>query len=637
MKHKGSNHFVGYEIISHEFKMRFKMLGEIFIIGGVVQLIVASIITKIICSADEWQLAWRYVVAKIATTIYLKPSFHIPGIDGVVSSAVLLNSKHVAGVVGGVYAKLIIAVLASFWVWFLYPLVMRIIKSRADKEMTELHLRGMQLIEEADLASTLKQKSKNGLLPFGPKIKLPREYESEHVFIGGKPRVGKSVILKQQIAAIRNANHRACVADFKGEYTELFYRPEKDHILNPVDKRGSNWQVFSEINNKTDLNGFCDSLIPDSTGDDRFWSSAAKAVFRGILAGLYNLGTTTNRDIWAACTMPIKEIAQLCKSTPSGQAGFAYIQDASSKQAAGVIAVMMSYVSWLEFACDCTGPAISTSDFLESEGTFLFLTGRPEVESTIRPMTGLFIDLMCRRILSLGDAEHDMKRKTYMCLDEFGNLQKLPSIIRFATAAGSKGGVMLLAIQDFAAIQKTYGRESAETLFNTCGNTAILNVADPATAEYFSKRFGKREFEYVRKNYKMSSQDQGDGQTLTRDEKESDLIMPSQFQMLPKLKAYIKIPEHNPALISLDIQPINNQKPQAEAFIMRGGLDLDYIVETQLIITEAADSWKNKKPSAVESDADLLPTATSSEQATATPVPNNSKVDQEIDDSLTTF
>lgn len=44
----------------------------------------------------------------------------------------------------------------------------------------------------------------------------------------------------------------------------------------------------------------------------------------------------------------------MCQSTTSGRAGYSYIQDASSKQADGVIAVLMSFVSWLEFATDGT-------------------------------------------------------------------------------------------------------------------------------------------------------------------------------------------------------------------------------------------------------------------------------------------
>ena len=365
--------------------------------------------------------------------------------------------------------------------------------------MLQLYYSVSCCIPDKKLADGLKKET--GLLPFG-NIVLPRRYESEHIFIGGKPRVGKSVMAKQQINAIRAAGHRAAIGDFKGEYTELFYDPDKDFILNPLDTRGVSWNLFDEVSNKADLTALCDSLIPDSSGDDKFWSAGSKAVFRGILAGCYRDGKRTNKDIWEAATASIEEIAELCRSTPSGAAGYTYIQDASSKQAAGIIASLMCYISWLEFAQESNGQKFNIDTFLDSEGGFVFLTGRPEVESTIRPMTALFVDLLCRRILSLPDAEHDLKRKVYIYLDEFGNLQKLNSIIRFATSAGSKGGVLAIAIQDYAAIKRIYGKESAETLFNACGNAAIFNVADPETAAYFSKRFGRREYEYTRQTTK---------------------------------------------------------------------------------------------------------------------------------------
>lgn len=619
-----SNHYAGWEIIVHEWSMRAKMFMQIGIVLGVLQIAVAGLIARFLCSAEEWALAWRYTVAKLGSYIYINPVFSdIPGISGTIPGKALLASSKVAALAGSVFNRCLLAFFLSFSVLLLWPVFLRFSKKRGDAEMHTKHLRGMQLIDEKELAGGVKKEK--GLIPFGP-IKLPRRYESEHIFIGGKPRVGKSVMAKQQIHSIRQAGHRAAIGDFKGEYTELFYNPETDYILNPLDARGSNWQLFSEINNKADLNGVCDSLIPDSTGDDRFWSAAAKAVFRGILAGLHNRDKKSNSDIWQACTSPIEDIATLCKSTPSGAAGYAYIQDASSKQAAGVIAVMMSYVSWLEFAQNSDGPELSTTKFLESDGAFLFLTGRPEIESTIRPMTGLFIDLLCRRILSLPDAEHDMQRKTYVYLDEFGNLQKLPSIIRFATAAGSKAGVLCIAIQDFAAIQKTYGKEAAETLFNACGSTAIFNVADPATSEYFSKRFGRREYEYARKNYQMSSQESRDSLTLTRDTKIDELVLPSEIQMLPKLQAYLKIPEHNPALITLDIQEINNRKAQHEAFIMRTGFDLDYVVERQDQIDQAASVWKSQKQVEEEVTTGEGEAETQTESTTQTEQPHRNEV-----------
>lgn len=589
-----NNYFAGWEIILHEWKMRGKMAIELLVFFVAIQISLTCILTRTLTSSRDFELAWKFAFAKVAAIFSHNPSFNISEL-GHVSGTTLLLSTVVPGIAVTVIAKAGVALICSSAIWLLFPVLLRKIKHRADQEMGTKHLRGMMLISETQLSDALTtNKQEPGLLPFG-NIVLPRKYESEHIFIGGKPRVGKSVMAKQQINAIRKANHRAVIGDFKGEYTEMFYDNSRDFILNPLDARGVSWNLFDEINNKADLTAVCDSLIPDAEGDDKFWSAGAKAVFRGILAGCYSAGKRTNKDIWEAVTSPIAKIAALCESTPSGAAGYSYIQDESSKQASGIVASLMCYISWLEFCQDSTsGPKFTINEFLDSDGAFVFLTGRPEVESTIRPMTGLFVDLLCRRILSLTDAEHDLQRKTYVFLDEFGNLQKLPSIIRFATAAASKGGVLVIAIQDYAAIKRVYGRESAETLFNACGTVAIFNVADPETAAYFSKRYGRREYEYARRNYKMSSEETGDGLTLSRDEKESDLILPSEIQMLPKLQFLLKVPEHNPALVQLRIEPINDKKSDVPAFILKSGLDLDDAVDRQNLFNGQAEVWKTK-------------------------------------------
>jgi hypothetical protein len=596
MKNIDTNHYAGWEIITHELKMRAKMFSEVFIVLGFLHITLSYTLAKFLLSAIEFELAVKLIAARISSALFLKPIFHIHVNDTItaITGKQLLSMPEVAAIANTGYTKLFFCAVAGGAVWLLVPLLLSWVKGRADKEMGTKHIRGMQKIDEKDLAGFLENLGEKvkGLLRFGSNIILPRKYESEHIFIGGKPRVGKSVLAKQHINAIRVAGHRAYIGDFKGEYVELFYDPAKDFILNPLDARGVSWNLFDELETKADLNGLCDSLIPDSQGDDRFWSAGSKAVFRGIMSYLWENNKKTMADLWKSCSAPVSEIAEICKATAGGRAGFAYIQDASGKQAAGIIAVMMSYVSWLEFA-QGTGKQFSTRTFLSSKG-FMFLTGRPEIESTIRPMTGLFVDLLCRRILSQADAEHDLERKTYIYLDEFGNLQKLPSIIRFATAAGSKGGVLAIAIQDYAAIQKTYGLEQAKTLFNACGTVAIFNVADPDTAEYFSKRFGRREYEYARKNYKMSAQDAGDGVTISRDEKESDLFLASEIQGLPKLQFFLKVPEHNPALVQLQFTDINNKKPVNEAFVMKEGFLMDDIVEKQSEIAEVTEIWRGK-------------------------------------------
>lgn len=609
-----SNHYAGWEIIVHEWSMRAKMFMQIGIVIGVLQIIVAGLIARFLCSAEEWALAWRYTVAKLGSYVYINPVFtDIPGISGTIPGKALLASGKVAALAGSVFNRCLLAFFLSFSVLLLWPVFLRFSKKRGDAEMHTKHLRGMQLIDEKELQKLTK--GGKGILPFG-KILLPRRYESEHIFISGKTRVGKSVIFKQHVDAVRKNRLRAAIVDFKGEYISLFYRPETDFLLDPIDKRGSSFNLFSEMSDVTDLNAICDSLIPDGQGEQTFWNTGARAVFRGILAGLWKQNKRSNADIWAACTATIQHIADLCKSTPSGAAGYTYIQDVSGKQAVGIIAVMMSYVSWLEFAQHTSGPEISTSKFLETRDSFLFLSASPKVASTIKPMVTLFVDLLCRRLNSMEDDEHNEARKTYINIDELRNLQKMPSIITFATAAASKGGVLTIATQDFAGIRKIYGQEDAETLFNNCGTTAILNVSDPKTAKYFSERFGDREYEYARKNYQMSSQENRDSLTLTRDTKIDALLLPSEIQSLPKLRAYLKMPELDPALITVEIKDVNNRKPVHPAFVMRDGLDLNYILERQeQILADIPEVWRTVEERGVAVESEAEPQTESTTQA----------------------
>ena len=591
---ESSNIYAGWEILWHEFRMMWKMISKLIYVVAILQVITWALITTKMVSALNLEIAWKFYAAQISTALFLQPVFHLSGGIGAITTHDLISSSIAQGIAASTFSKSVYAGKLSFGIYLLFPLVLFIIKWRANKEMNSKHIRGMQIQDDGELKKQL-HKAK-GLLPFGT-IMLPRKYESEHVFIGGKPRVGKSVLVKQQLEAIIKSGARCAIGDFKGEYTELFYRPGKDFIMNPLDERGVSWNLFSEIQSKADANAICDSLIPDSNGNgDPFWITSAKSVFRGILSALYVKGKRTNADLWKACTSPIENILALCQSTPAGASGYSCLQDPKSKMAAGIVAVMVSYVSWLEFAQDSRGDEFSVNKFLKSNGGLVFLTGRPEVESTLKPYTGLFLDLLCRRILSLPDAEHEPRRKTFVVLDEFGNLQKLPSIIRFATAAGSKGGCLTIAIQDFAAIVRIYGKESAETLFNAAGTAAIFNVADPATAEYFSKRFGKYEYEYAQKNYRMSSKSASDGLTISRQTKEKDLISPAEIQSLPKLEFYLKVPEHNPARLKLGFQAVNNRKPAEEAFILRSGFSMDDVVDIATAIVERADVFKQTVP-----------------------------------------
>ena len=571
---KSGAHGVG--IWASELSHRIKIWARAVIVSGMLALFLLGYLVHKTVPVVWLEVTLKFQVAKLFRGSPIGPTFTIEGIRFTAHD--MLRKRESYQMEAAVLHRLRTLLWFASPVFFLVLGGFWLVVRRKDASMARgEHIRGMTLVSEKKLAKMVKRGP--GLLPFGSVI-LPRKYEAEHVMIAGKTRVGKTVALMQQLVAIRDAGLPAVVYDFKGEYVEKFYRPGVDHIANPLDERGIKWNIFDDIDNIPDISAVTGSLIPQGGGEEHFWCAAAQDVLRGVVSGLHPQGRCSNEDLWKALFSKIQNIAQICDSTEQGAAGLKYIEDTSGKQALIVGAVLMSYVSWLEFACN--GSGFSIKKWIdEPKGSFIFITGRPEVENTLRPYISLLIDLLGKRLLSVSD---DKKRRIYFVLDEFGNLQKLPSIKRLLTAGGSKGATVLLGFQDFAAIAKTYGREDAETILNSCGTSLVLKLSDETTARIFSGRFGETQDWEVTETHSTGEGKSRNGVSFTRAKRTDRLLLPSEIQSLPKLQGFLLIPEHEPAKIKLRINGANQLPAVNKAFILRPGLSLDDIKAKEVVV-----------------------------------------------------
>lgn len=562
---KGSLTYQHVEVNKHQAAMRAKMYVRVGLICVLLQLAILAFCAYQFLPEDVVELAWVYPLAKFSHFLGFEPTWEIGG--QVYANNILLNTDS-SQFYGDYLIRWLLLSLVSFSPWYVYPHLIGIF-GKADN--ADNHIRGSRLVSEADLIRFCNDKN-HSILLFG-KIALPTMYERLHALIVGRTGSGKSTILYQHLEAIQQAERRAVVNDFKGELVEKFYRPGVDHILNPLDARGLGWTVFNDIRMTTDLHAIAASLIPPSSGDDKFWSAAAQAVFKGVMSYCMDSGKRTNADLWEALTSSTEEIATMCKSTPGGMAGFTYIQDASSKQAAGVIAVLMSYTSWLELTNDGD---FSIHSWLESGRGTIFLTTRAEIAQTLKPYLSLFIDLLGSKALSLPDATN-ASRNIYFILDEFANLQQLPNVTQLLTAGRSKGLVVEIGVQDLAGIEKIYGREASRTIVNNTCTKMILPIGDPDAAEFFSKLAGEQEFWHASSSYSIGKETSGNGESHSRQEKIRSIILPSDIMQLQLGEGYLVMPGQNPGRISIPLTAVNSRVGVNAAFEMRDGLDLCHI------------------------------------------------------------
>jgi len=484
--------------------------------------------------------------------------------------------------------KCIVIALLSLGTWFLFPIILGFLKSRSVKENSTEHIRGMKLLTEDELAEKVNIENKvRGVLPLG-NIFLPLKYEPEHLFIAGKTRVGKTVAMMQMVQALIRANRRLIVVDLKGEYIQKFYREGVDILLNPLDKRGVDWNILNEVNSVIDYPALTESLIPsNSSTKDPFWCKAAQDVFKGIMAFNVSRGWRDNKKLWETARSDLPTIAEQIGTVKEGFAGAAQIQKAEGNKADSVYSVMMSFIGWLEFT-DAGEGTFTIKEWLEKGKGNIYITCKNELEAVLRPYISLFIDLLVKRVCDMPETR-DMRMT--LVIDELGNLQKLPSLKKFTTLAGGRGANVIMSTQDYAAVENIYGKHDAQSIFNSCGSNMVLCLKDPTTSAMFSNLFGEFQYWDTSETRAMGPSSYRDGISTTRSRRTEKLILPSEIMALKKLEGYVKIPEFDPAKINLQITSANSLPKINEDYIQKPGLDIERVVELSHDIVSTRDSF----------------------------------------------
>lgn len=572
--HKDST-YRGHETWFNAFRMGYKMFVSIFRYCFFVHLAIFAAVYYWLMpdgsTAILNNLFWKHFGMMLS-----RPFSHV--------DPKMYLDKTTATILNRMLAILIFTSIPSYLAG--YPLFWNYFRSRAKDQVSEEYVRGSMIVSPKELMRMMKR-DKGGLdLPIG-QVKLPISAEVKHLVFIGSPGTGKTNQTSQMIERLKIRREKMVIYDFKGDYLSKFYDPATDIIFNPLDQRCLGWTLFNELTRYVDVDAVAHSLIPQA-GTETFWNDAARDVFSGLLHYLYQNNAKTNADIWAAVTAPIADISKWCKDTKGGERGYVYIQDASSKQAMSIVAVMMQYTKSFEYMSKADGD-FSIMDWLnnDSKGA-IFITNYADVKDTLRPILSLFIDLLGRKLLSMKD---DYQRRVFFILDEFGTLQRLSTIKDLLTLSRSKGGAVCIGIQDKGQIDKIYSHEYSQSILNACSNSITFRVSDPITAKYLSDRIGKTEVLAVDQGLSMGVADNRDGVSLMQRSKEKDLVMPSEIQNLRDMEAYLKIANYPVSKINFAYKKLLDCH---EPFMIREDLLLDNILkEQQEILTKAQTASKD--------------------------------------------
>ena len=373
-------------------------------------------------------------------------------------------------------------------------------------------------------------------------VPYPERAETRHTIVSGTTGSGKTVLISDLVAQIRQRGERCVIYDKMGSYTRSFFDKDRDVLLNPLDARSPRWSPFHEARSPRDFDTMAAALIPQQKDTvDPFWVTAARQLFANGAGVLRERGVTENRVL---VDHLLKTDLTALAQAMEGTVAQSIVDPENPKTALSVRAMLTANIGALEYLPD-TGTPFSIRDWVSDEagerdrGGFLFLTSRGDQHASLRGLISTWLEIAVNAMLSL---EQRDDRRIWVVLDELPTLHQVPSLQPGLAESRQFGGCFVLGIQVISALRDLYGRNGAETISGLCGTRVVLAAPDRDTAQWSADSLGRAEVEEVAEGFSYGANTIRDGVSLTPKRELRPLALASEIMQLESLHGWLRFP-----------------------------------------------------------------------------------------------
>lgn len=309
----------------------------------------------------------------------------------------------------------------------------------------------------------------------------------------------KGEIYEDNYKILKDAGYQVIVLNFR--------EPQKGSCWNPYDlpykfQQEGNYDKANEL-----LNDLSTNIVVDGQGQDPFWQNAAADYLTGLGLALFkdapleqininsiNLMINQGEERYGASTY-MKEYFKMQDPTSPIAINLAGTVTTADETKAGIMTVLQQKVKTLAVTRNLS-EMLSKNDFdmasIGEKPTALFMIIQDE-KTTYHSLATIFIK-QCYECLISTAYKHGgaLPVRTNFLLDEFANMPKIKDISTMVTAARSRHIRFTFIIQNFAQLDKTYGKEDAQTIRGNCINTIYLLTGELSALEEISKLCGDK-------------------------------------------------------------------------------------------------------------------------------------------------
>jgi len=525
----------------HQARMLAVALWTVMIISIVLGMAVAAGYFYLTATAVERYALERNLLAQTRAALHMtngKMELHIDGgprrltVEQVVEltreqagDAVRIMKN--GGLIGTVVAVGMMLMVMLFW-W-----------AYGKAKMTDRRLRGAALVTGKELKALMV--ARGDCSPYSlAGVPMRKQSETLHTLIAGAQGTGKSQQFFALMKQVRARGKRAIVYDPTGEFTQAFYREGRDILMNPLDARSPNWNIWSEISKDYHFDNMANGLIPDPAKADPFWAQAGRMVLKDVYRVLGQAGLRTNLDLYNAIA---RSNLEALHALLQGTAGATYVDPSTERTGMSLKMTVQNQLESFRFLHDEGQPFSIRQWVHEDSDAWMFITAREAMREAMKPLLSLWIDTAIKAVL---DLEPIHQERLWFFIDELPTLQKL-DILKLALTNTRKYGLCcVVGVQDFSQVYEIYGHDLAKTIISGCQTKLLLRVTDGAAAKLLADLMGQAEMDEKEETVSYGLVDLRDGVSVFARRAMRDVVLTSEILTLPDMSGYLVVPGDYP-------------------------------------------------------------------------------------------
>ena len=383
-------------------------------------------------------------------------------------------------------------------------------------------------------------------------LSIPLADETKHFKIIGTTGTGKSTAIHEILGAALSRGDRAVIADPDGGYLNRYYDPERgDVILNPFDPDARKWDLFGEITEDYDIDQLALALIPDSGAEDRIWNEYARTLLSEVIRQLKCTKTCNDRELSRILNKADDdELRAMLEGTTAAR----FFKQGNERMLASTQAVLASAVRVFEYTTKHEARPLSVRTWVregregregragsgKGRGGVLFLPYKAVEIAALRRLISAWMRLSIFEAMNGEEGD----QRLWFIVDELDALGEIDGLKDALARLRKFGGRCVLGFQSIAQVSGLYGKGTAETIVENCGNTLILRCSASergGTSEFASKLIGQREVMHTTLSITRRSGEWRSATSKSEQLRIEPAVMASEIERLPDLTGYLKI------------------------------------------------------------------------------------------------